>query len=57
MCCRASPQSDPASGYLTEALISAITQGDEEAKSRLKAFLEKRAPKGRGVTDRRNRPD
>jgi len=38
-------QSDPASGYMTEALISAITQGEEEAKSRLKAFLEKRAPK------------
>jgi hypothetical protein len=28
-----------------EALTSAIAQGDEEAKSRLKAFLEKRAPK------------
>jgi enoyl-CoA hydratase/carnithine racemase len=38
-------QSDPAAGYLTEALISAIAQGDEEAKSRLRAFLEKRAPK------------
>jgi (methylthio)acryloyl-CoA hydratase len=38
-------QSDPASGYLTEALISAIAQGDDEAKTRLKAFLEKRAPK------------
>ena len=38
-------QSDPAAGYLTEALISAIAQGDEEAKARLKAFLEKRAPK------------
>jgi len=38
-------QSDPASGYLTEALISAIAQDDDEAKARLKAFLEKRAPK------------
>jgi (methylthio)acryloyl-CoA hydratase len=38
-------ESDPASGYLTEALIAAIAQGDEEAKARLKAFLEKRAPK------------
>ena len=37
--------SDPAAGYLTEALITAIAQGDEEAKARLKAFLEKRAPK------------
>ena len=38
-------ESDPATGYLTEALISAIAQGDDEAKERLKAFLEKRAPK------------
>jgi enoyl-CoA hydratase/carnithine racemase len=38
-------QSDPASGYLTEALIAAIAQGEEEAKTRLKDFLEKRAPK------------
>ncbi len=38
-------ESDPASGYVTEALISAIAQGDDEAKARLKAFLEKRAPK------------
>src|SRR5262249_37317237 len=36
---------DPAGGYVTEALISAIAQGDDEAKARLKAFLEKRAPK------------
>jgi (methylthio)acryloyl-CoA hydratase len=38
-------EQDPASGYLTEALIAAIAQGDDEAKARLKAFLEKRAPK------------
>jgi enoyl-CoA hydratase/carnithine racemase len=38
-------ESDPATGYVTEALISAIAQADGEAKSRLKAFLEKRAPK------------
>jgi enoyl-CoA hydratase/carnithine racemase len=38
-------QSDPASGYLTEALIAAIAQGEEEAKARLKAFLDKRGPK------------
>ena len=38
-------ESDPAAGYITEALISAIAQGDDEAKARLKAFLEKRAPK------------
>jgi enoyl-CoA hydratase/carnithine racemase len=38
-------RSDPAAGYVTEALAAAIAQGDEEAKARLKAFLEKRAPK------------
>lgn len=38
-------ESDPAGGYLMEALVSAIAQGDEEAKTRLKDFLEKRAPK------------
>ncbi len=38
-------EADRVSGYLTEALIAAIAQGDEEAKARLKAFLEKRAPK------------
>jgi enoyl-CoA hydratase/carnithine racemase len=38
-------ESDPAAGYLTEALMAAIAQGDTEAKARLKDFLEKRAPK------------
>ena len=38
-------RSDPAAGYATEALAAAIAQGDDEAKVRLKAFLEKRAPK------------
>ncbi len=38
-------ESDPATGYLTEALVSAIVQGEGEAKERLQAFLEKRAPK------------
>ena len=38
-------ESDPASGLLTESLMAAIAQNDEEAKARLKAFLEKRAPK------------
>ena len=38
-------ESDPASGYVTEALMAAIAHGDDEAKARLKAFLEKRAPK------------
>jgi (methylthio)acryloyl-CoA hydratase len=36
---------DPAAGFITEALTAAIAQGDEEAKTRLKAFLEKRGPK------------
>jgi len=36
---------DPAADYLTESLISAVARGDDEAKARLKAFLEKRAPK------------
>ena len=38
-------RSDPATGFATEALTSAIAQGEAEAKARLKAFLEKRAPK------------
>jgi enoyl-CoA hydratase/carnithine racemase len=38
-------EADPASGYMTEALISAIAQAEPHAKDRLKAFLEKRAPK------------
>ena len=36
---------DPAGGYVMEALMAAIAQGDDEAKARLKAFLEKRGPK------------
>jgi (methylthio)acryloyl-CoA hydratase len=38
-------RSDPAAGFATEALAAAIAQGNEEAKSRLKDFLEKRGPK------------
>ena len=38
-------ESDPASGYAMEALMAAIAQGDAEAKARLQAFLDKRAPK------------
>lgn len=38
-------ESDPASGYAMEALMASIAQADGEAKARLKAFLEKRAPK------------
>ncbi|HEY8579100.1 MAG TPA: crotonase/enoyl-CoA hydratase family protein [Beijerinckiaceae bacterium] len=38
-------EADPATGYLTEALMAAIAQGDDAAKQRLKDFLEKRAAK------------
>lgn len=38
-------EADPAAGFLTEALVSSIVQGEAEAKERLKAFLEKRGPK------------
>ena len=38
-------RSEPSAGFVTEALAAAIAQGDDEAKARLKAFLEKRAPK------------
>jgi enoyl-CoA hydratase/carnithine racemase len=38
-------RSDPATGFATEALTAAIAQGEDEAKARLKAFLEKRGPK------------
>jgi enoyl-CoA hydratase/carnithine racemase len=38
-------ESDPASGYAMEALMSSIAQADGEAKARLKDFLEKRGPK------------
>ena len=35
----------PEAGLLMESLMSAIAQDSTEAKSRLRAFLEKRAPK------------
>ena len=38
-------EGDRAAGYLMEALMSSIAQDDAEAKSRLRAFLEKRAAK------------
>ena len=38
-------EGDRAAGYLMEALMSSIAQDDAEAKSRLRAFLEKRADK------------
>ena len=36
---------DRPGGYMMESLMAAIASGDEEAQSRLRAFLEKRAPK------------
>lgn len=38
-------EADPAAGYLTESLMSAIAAADGEAKQRLADFLEKRASK------------
>jgi enoyl-CoA hydratase/carnithine racemase len=38
-------ESDPAGGYLTESLMAAVAQGSNEAKARLKDFLEKRGKK------------
>jgi enoyl-CoA hydratase/carnithine racemase len=43
-------ESDPASGYLTEALMAGIAQDSDIAKKRLKDFLEKRAKKVLRVT-------
>ena len=40
-------ESGPAAGYLLEALMAGVAQGDAEAKARLTAFLEKRAEKVR----------
>lgn len=37
--------SDPRVGFLMESLVSAVAQGDREAKTRVRAFLEKRAAK------------
>jgi len=37
--------SDPRVGYLMESLVAAVAQGDDEAKARMRAFLEKRAGK------------
>ena len=38
-------EQDRASGYVMESLIAAIAQGNDEAKKRIKDFLEKRAGK------------
>ena len=41
-------EANPREGFMMEALMAAVAQGSEEAKDRLRAFLEKRAKK---VTD------
>jgi len=38
-------EANPREGFLMEALMAAIAQGSDEAKERLRAFLEKRAKK------------
>ncbi|WP_051340908.1 crotonase/enoyl-CoA hydratase family protein [Azospirillum halopraeferens] len=38
-------EADPRQGFMMEALMSAVAQGSDEAKDRLRAFLEKRAKK------------
>ncbi|MDE3177620.1 MAG: hypothetical protein KGM15_16085, partial [Pseudomonadota bacterium] len=38
-------QADLHIGYVTESLMAAIAQGPKEAKSRVRAFLDKRAAK------------
>jgi enoyl-CoA hydratase/carnithine racemase len=38
-------RSDPDGGFLLESLMAAITIGDDEARARVNAFLEKRVPK------------
>jgi enoyl-CoA hydratase/carnithine racemase len=38
-------RADPDTGLLLEGLMCAVAAADDEAKMRLRAFLEKRAPK------------
>lgn len=38
-------EADPATGYMTEALMAAIAQSDKDAKGRMREFLEKRGLK------------
>ena len=48
-------EQDRASGYVMEGLMAAIAGGGEEAKARVKAFLEKRAPESRARLTRCSR--
>ena len=36
---------DPRIGYVMESLMAAVAQGSDEAKARVRAFLDKRAAK------------
>ena len=36
---------DPRTGYVMESLMAAVAQGSDEAKARVRAFLDKRAAK------------
>jgi enoyl-CoA hydratase/carnithine racemase len=38
-------EANPREGFMLEALMAAVAQGSDEAKERLRAFLEKRAKK------------
>jgi len=38
-------EADPATGFMTEALMASVAQSDREAKRRIRDFLEKRAAK------------
>ena len=43
-------ESDPNAGFLMEALMSSIAQNDDDAKARMRAFLEKKAAKVKAPT-------
>jgi (methylthio)acryloyl-CoA hydratase len=38
-------EANPREGFMLEALMAAVAQGSDEAKERLRAFLDKRAKK------------
>jgi hypothetical protein len=38
-------EADPRIGYVMESLMAAVAQGSDEAKARVRAFLDKRAAK------------
>jgi (methylthio)acryloyl-CoA hydratase len=42
-------EANPREGFMMGALMAAVAQGSDEAKERLRAFLEKRAKKSDGI--------